>query len=71
MVLIFKDNVILIGVQLPTMGVMFGMCIGGGLAKNPSGGIKNFSTVKSRFNEWPRSAPFHSLNRELTLNRDF
>ena len=28
------------------------------------------STVKSRFNEWPPSAPFHSLNRDFTLNRD-
>ena len=28
-------------------------------------------TVKSRFNEWPPSAPFHSLNRDFTLNRDF
>ena len=29
------------------------------------------STVKSRFNEWPPSAPFHYLNRDFTLNRDF
>ena len=29
------------------------------------------STVKSRFNEWPPSAPFHSLNRDFTLNRYF
>ena len=29
------------------------------------------STVKSRFNEWPPSAPVHSLNRDFTLNRDF
>ena len=25
----------------------------------------------SRFNEWPPSAPFHPLNRDFTLNRDF
>ena len=29
------------------------------------------NTVKSRFNEWPPSAQFHSLNRDFTLNRDF
>ena len=29
------------------------------------------NTVKSRFNEWPLSASFHSLNRDFTLNRDF
>ena len=29
------------------------------------------STVKSQFNEWPPSAPFHSLSWEFTLNRDF
>ena len=28
-------------------------------------------TVKSGFNEWPLSAPFHSLNRGFTLNQDF
>ena len=28
-------------------------------------------TVESRFNEWPPSAPFHSLNRDFKLNRDF
>ena len=28
-------------------------------------------TVKSRFNEWPPSAPFHSLNWDFTLNWDF
>ena len=28
-------------------------------------------TVKSRFNEWPRSAHFDFLNRDFTLNRDF
>ena len=28
-------------------------------------------TVKSRFNEWPRSAHFGSLNRDFTLNWDF
>ena len=28
-------------------------------------------TVKSRFNEWPRSAYFDYLNRDFTLNRDF
>ena len=28
-------------------------------------------TEKSRFNEWPPSAPFHSLNRDFTLNQDF
>ena len=28
-------------------------------------------TVKSRFNEWPPSAHFDSLNRDFTLNRDF
>ena len=27
-------------------------------------------TVKSRFNEWSSSAPFHSLNRDFTLNWD-
>ena len=27
--------------------------------------------LKSRFNEWPPSPPFYSLNRDLTLNRDF
>ena len=26
------------------------------------------STVKSRCNEWPPSAPFHSFNRDFTLN---
>ena len=30
-----------------------------------------YSTVKSRFNEWPRSAHFDSLNWDFTLNRDF
>ena len=30
-----------------------------------------YCTVKSRFNEWPPSAPFCSLNRDFTLNRDF
>ena len=24
-------------------------------------------TVKSQFNEWPPSAPFHSLNRDFTV----
>ena len=28
-------------------------------------------TVKSRFNEWPLSAQFHSLNQDFTQNRDF
>ena len=28
-------------------------------------------TVKSRFNEWPPSAHFYSLNRNFTLNLDF
>ena len=27
--------------------------------------------LASRFNEWPSSAHFHSLNRDFTLNRDF
>ena len=27
-------------------------------------------TVKSRFNEWPPSAPFDSLNRDFNLNLD-
>ena len=26
---------------------------------------------KSQYNVWPPSAPFHSLNRDFTLNRDF
>ena len=29
------------------------------------------STVKSRFDEWPPSAPFYSLNRDCLLNWDF
>ena len=29
------------------------------------------TTVKSRFNEWPLSAHFHSLNKDFKLNRDF
>ena len=29
------------------------------------------NTVKSRFNEWPNSAHFDSLNRDFTLNRNF
>ena len=33
--------------------------------------VERCITVKSRFNEWPRSAHFHSLNRDFTLNRDF
>ena len=28
-------------------------------------------TVKSRFNEWPPSAHFDSLNRDFKPNRDF
>ena len=32
--------------------------------------LSNLHTIKSRFNEWPPSAPFHSLNRDFTLNQD-
>ena len=31
----------------------------------------SYSTVKSRFNDWPQSEHFDSLNRDFTLNRDF
>ena len=42
--------------------------------KCPGGRKINFGdkykvgTVRSRFKEWPPSAPFHSLNRDFTLN---
>ena len=33
--------------------------------------FRSLYKVKSRFNEWPPSPHFDSINRDFTLNRDF